>query len=131
MLRRVFSVCVLAAVFAACGSSAKSTTSSTTLAPTTTSVPNSRVTALTFDPDKNYGNTYASGILPVGDNKYVTAAPRKGNVFVCNPPRGGGGAQERGPWFLNDGTQYDLNKKIAVAGKVKWPGSFSMKLQGA
>jgi hypothetical protein len=122
----------LATILAACGSSSKPAPSSPTSGPvTTTSVPISRVTALTLDPNKNYGNTYANGILPVGDNKYVTAAPRKGNVFVCNPPRGGGGAQERGPWFLNDGTRYDLNKKIAVAGKVKWPGSFSMKVQGA
>ena len=34
---------------------------------------------------KNYGNKYSSGLLPVGDNKYLTAVAKKG----CHPPQRG------------------------------------------
>ena len=84
-----------------------------------------------LDPTKDYGNEYADGILPVGDGKYVTDAPKQGSVYVCRVPSGGGGAFTRGPWFVNNNTEYDINKKVAVSGTVQWDGNYSMMLNGA
>jgi hypothetical protein len=36
-----------------------------------------------------------------------------------------GGAGSRGPWFVNNNTGYDINKKLAVEGKVRWAGNYS------
>jgi hypothetical protein len=84
---------------------------------------------IALDPKKNYGNKYASGILPVGDNKYVTDAAKQGYVYVCgqyaqNLKSDKGGAGSRGPWFVNSNTQYDQNKKLHVQGSVSWQPSF-------
>jgi hypothetical protein len=84
---------------------------------------------------KNYGNKYANGLLPVGDGKYETSGPKLGYVYACsgyasNLAQGGGGASTRGPWFTNNNTQYDLNKKVAVRGHVMWTQQFAMKLGG-
>jgi hypothetical protein len=85
---------------------------------------------LRLDPAHNYGNKYANGLLPVGDGKYSTAAAQKGTVYVCaqfastlSPDNGG--ASTRGPWFVNNNTQYDISKKIYVEGDVRWQGNFS------
>ena len=48
-----------------------------------------------LDPNKNYGNKYADGLLPVGDGKYVTDAAKQGYVYVCHAnfvPAGQAGA---------------------------------------
>src|SRR4051812_43566250 len=85
--------------------------------------------ALTLDPAHDYGNKYADGVLPVGDNKYTTDAAKQGFVFLCHT--GGpnaGGAQTRGPWFSADGTTYDINKKTAVQGAVEWDGSLTVNV---
>jgi hypothetical protein len=81
---------------------------------------------LVLDTTKNYGNEYADGILPVGDGKYKTDGASKGYVYLCRVPAGGGGAQARGPWFVNDNTEYDINKKVAVQGTARWDSSFTM-----
>jgi hypothetical protein len=91
---------------------------------------------IALDPKKNYGNKYASGILPVGDNKYVTDAAKQGYVYVCgqyaqNLKTDKGGAGSRGPWFINNNTQYDLNKKLKVQGSVAWQSSFSNTESGS
>jgi hypothetical protein len=82
-----------------------------------------------LNPAKNYGNKYASGVLPVGDSKYVSDAGKQGSVYVCS-----GYARNlssgRGPWFSADGTTYDLNKKAHVQGAVAWQASFSNQTQG-
>lgn len=91
--------------------------------------------ALKLDITKKYGNKYANGILPVGDGKYVTNAGKKGHVFACQQyvqsftgePEGAG---SRGPWFTNNNTQYNINKKLAVKGTVNWKGSFSNTVSG-
>lgn len=83
-------------------------------------------TALVVDPNKDYGNKYADGILPVGDSKFVTDAPKAGYVYSCRAQTGGGGAFTRGPWFINDNTEYDLNKKVKVEGSVRWDGNLQM-----
>ncbi|HWT40272.1 MAG TPA: YHYH protein [Dongiaceae bacterium] len=88
---------------------------------------------LTLDESKNYGNKYANGLLPVGDSHYVTDAPKTGYVYACsqyaqNLTQGGGGAQARGPWFTNNNTEYDINKKIHVNGAVTWTPQFTNTL---
>ena len=75
------------------GESAAHPGTSGSAAPTTTT--------LTLDPNHAYGDEFADGILPVGDNRYSTAAPSTGSVYVCRAPQGGGGAQARGPWFVS------------------------------
>jgi hypothetical protein len=114
---------IVAIVLAACGgSSSDSARSTTTTAPSDGT--------LTLDPNKNYGDKYADGILPVGDGRYTTEGAKKGSVYVCRAPSGGGGAQTRGPWFVNGNTEYDLNQKVAVAGTVPWASSYTMTIDG-
>jgi hypothetical protein len=89
-----------------------------------------------LDPHKTYGNKYANGLLPVGDSKYSTAVATKGSVYVCsqygqNLITDQGGAGSRGPWFTNNNTQYDINKKAHVRGAVAWKGAFSNTISGA
>ena len=110
------------------GTSATTTTTSTG----TTGSPAvaGATTSLVLDPNHDYGNEYADGILPVGDGKYSTDAPSTGTVYVCRAPQGGGGAQSRGPWFVNNDTEYDLNQKVSVEGAVPWTASYSMTIAG-
>jgi hypothetical protein len=101
-----------------------------------TTPPASKVQGLQLDAKKNYGNKYSSGILPVGDNKYTSDAAKQGNVYVCsqyaqNLKSDKGGAGSRGPWFVNNNTQYDLNKKLKVQGGVSWNPSFSVAESGS
>jgi hypothetical protein len=95
---------------------------------------NSNVQGLQLDPNKNYGDKYAGGILPVGDNLYTTDAAKTGNIFACsgyasNLKSSSGGAGRRGPWFVGT-TEYDLNKKLHVQGNVMWQAQFSNKVSG-
>jgi hypothetical protein len=123
-------VVATALLVAACSSGDGSRTSSSTTYRTTASG-SARTTDLKLDPGKNYGNKYADGILPVGDNKYVTDGPKKGSVYLCRAPQGeAGGAQERGPWFVDNGTEYDINKKVAVEGDVTWDATYSETIDG-
>ncbi|HEU5005192.1 MAG TPA: YHYH protein [Candidatus Saccharimonadales bacterium] len=90
---------------------------------------------LQLDPTKNYGNKYADGLLPVGDGRYVTSAPKTGYIYTCsgyanNIQVESGGAGKRGPWFTNNNTQYDINKKIHVEGSVMWQADFSNQVNG-
>jgi len=130
-MRRI--AALLAAVVVACSSS-NSTSAGTSTIPSSASAQTSTQTqpaTLTLDPNHDYGDKYADGVLPVGDNHYTTDSPRSGYVFLCHT--GGpnaGGAQTRGPWFSADGTTYDVNKKIAVQGNVTWPGSIAITVDG-
>ncbi|HSE61497.1 MAG TPA: YHYH protein [Candidatus Saccharimonadales bacterium] len=86
---------------------------------------------LALDPTKDYGNKYANGILPVGDNKYTTAGAEKGKVYVCNAnfvSASQAGAQTRGPWFVGT-TQWDVNKKAKVGGSVDWQERLSVAVK--
>lgn len=90
------------------------------------------VEGLTLDPSKNYGDKYANGLLPVGDNKYTTDGPKKGYIYMCNAnfvPASQAGAQTRGPWFTNNNTQWDISKKVAVKGSVLWEENMTVKLE--
>ncbi len=87
-----------------------------------------------LDSTKNYGNKYANGILPVGDNQYSSAAAKIGSVYACqtyaqNLAGTAGGAGSRGPWFVGT-TQYDLNKKLKVQGAVTWQAQLSNNVSG-
>ena len=99
---------------------------------TTTTAPTNpaQVTDHRLDPAKDYGDEYADGILPVGDARFVTDAPKTGYVYRCRAPMGGGGAQTRGPWFVNNDTEYDLDLKVAVQGEVEWDGQYTMTIEG-
>lgn len=108
---------------------ATATTKSST--PTTSKLP-----GLQLDTKKNYGNKYASGVLPVGDKKYDSSGAKVGYVYACsqyaqNLAVDPGGASTRGPWFSSDGTTYDLNKKAHVQGSVMWQASFTNTVAGA
>jgi len=122
---------VAAAYFISHGSSKPESSSTPPPAPVAkTTPPASTVKGLQLDTKKNYGNKYANGILPVGDGKYVTDTAKQGYVYVCsqyaqNLKTSQGGAGVRGPWFVNNNTQYDLNKKAHVQGGVNWTPSFS------
>jgi len=127
---------VLALVAAACSSGSSSTSSgedsssssSSTSSTTTAEVDSSRVTDLVLDPDHDYGDKYADGILPVGDGLLSLTEPAQGYVYLCRETGDGGGAFERGPWFVNDNTEWDVNLKIDVEGDVAWDGEYAMEL---
>lgn len=89
------------------------------------------VEGLQLDTVKNYGNKYANGLLPVGDKKYVTTAAKVGYVYSCQTnfaAEGRAGADTRGPWFVNNNTQWDSTKKPAVNGSVEWRNSLAITL---
>ncbi len=73
---------------------------------------------------------YADGILPLGDGKYTTTAPKKGYVYLCNVVSGGEGAEVNGPWI---GTStWNSNEKISVEGSALWPNaSVSISVSGS
>jgi hypothetical protein len=66
-------------------------------------------------------NTYASGTVPVGDYKYVTNAPKKGYVYLCNARKDNPGSMTNGSWIHGD--TWNFLEKISVAGKVTWPNA--------
>jgi len=95
-----------------------------------------RTQGLVLDTSKNYGNTYADGIVPVGDGKYTTTAPKTGYVYACtqyaqNLSTQSGGAQTRGPWFTDNNTAYNINKKIHVEGSVTWQADYRMQINAS
>ena len=100
---------------------------------TATTPPASKVEGLQLDPNKNYGDKYANGLLPVGDKQYSSAKAEKGKVYLCNAnfvAEGQAGAQSRGPWFVGT-TQWDVNKKVAVGGSVDWTEKMSNTISGS
>ena len=67
--------------------------------------------------------------LPLGDYKYVTAAPKKGYIYLCNVQTGGQGAKVDGPWIHGD--TWTPSEKIHVQGSVSWPqATYSMNISG-
>jgi hypothetical protein len=65
--------------------------------------------------------------LPLGDGKYLTS-PKKGYVFSCQTVFRGGGAQANGPWIDESANTWDVTKKIAVQGSVRWKSVFSTEI---
>lgn len=116
--------------------SAVTTTSSQTKTQKTTTTTTTTAQGLQLDTSKNYGNKYSDGILPVGDGKYSTSEAKVGYVYTCsqyaqNLSSDKGGAGSRGPWFTNNNTEYDINKKLHVQGSVLWQADFSNTLSGS
>jgi len=67
------------------------------------------------------GNPYASGEVPLGDNKYVAGSAKKGYVLLCNTAKSNLGSQTLGPWI--HGETWNYKQKIAVQGKNPWPSA--------
>ena len=102
--------------------SASSSVSSTT--PTETAASSSTADASTYP----LGSAWLTA-LPVGDYKYVTSAPKKGYIYLCNVMNGGQGAQATGSWI--HGSVWDPAGKTIVEGSVSWPNAkYSMKISG-
>src|SRR5690348_16785528 len=92
----VLTVLLVAALVACSDSSSTSTGTSASRASASSSVASASGTqpdgaTLTLDPAKDYGDRYADGILPVGDNHYTTDAAKQGYVFLCHTGGPGGG----------------------------------------
>jgi hypothetical protein len=125
-------------VAAGCGtgsSSGTATTSASITSAASTGASGAATGPLVLDAAKDHGDKYANGILPVGDGHYQANQAKVGYVDACtqyvhNLSGDRGGAQARGPWFVNDDKDYDLNAKIHVQGHVMWTADFSMKTSG-
>ena len=90
---------------------------------------------LTLDPTHRYGNRYRSGLLPVGDGHYTTDQPKQAYIDACPTyaqalQQGGGGAQQRGPWFRDHNRKYQIKDKIHVQGRVHWHSVHSFTVSG-
>jgi len=128
---------VLAGIVTELGSKNKSNNKASTQTETSqqTTQQNTQLTVegLQLDTNKQYGNKYANGLLPVGDKKYSTTEAKKGYVYTCQAnfvPESQAGAQARGPWFINNNTQWNINKKTAVSGTVNWQNNIEISLNG-
>jgi hypothetical protein len=66
-------------------------------------------------------NTYADGNVPLGDDKYVTDAPKKGYIYLCNVRKDNPGSMVNGSWM--HGTTWNFLEKISVSGAVSWPNA--------
>lgn len=105
--------------------------------PTTTTAPpvdsDYPADAVVLDPDAAYGDRYADGILPVGDEKWTLTDPAVGTVYLCRDnfvPDAQAGAGTRGPWFVNDNTEWDISLKPAIEGTVAWVPRLSVTIDG-
>lgn len=67
--------------------------------------------------------------LPLGDGK-ISHAPKKGWIWACHVDPNGGGPQAVGPWIDEQAHTFDMTRKIAVRGAVRWPHQFKVTLQG-
>ncbi|MGH9857823.1 MAG: YHYH protein, partial [Acidobacteriota bacterium] len=85
---------------------------------------------LQLNPNKNYGEKYADGILPVGDKKFVTDGPKKGYVYLCEPnfkTADNSTNNVRGPWFVGN-SEWNANKKPKVSGNASLASRFNDKI---
>jgi hypothetical protein len=64
--------------------------------------------------------------LPLGGK--LSTSPTRGAIWLCNVPKGTGGAQAAGPWIKDN--SYDITAKPSVQGSVRWPGNMSIALSG-
>jgi hypothetical protein len=113
------------------------TTTTVTSSPTATIPPADSgypADAVVLDPDASYGDRYADGILPVGDEKWTLTDPAVGTVYLCRDTFVAdeqAGAQTRGPWFADDNTAYDIDLKVAIQGTVDWAPQLAVTVDGA
>ena len=69
--------------------------------------------------------------LPLGDQRYTTAGPQRGAVWVCRAPVGGGGAFTQGPWINAGAGSWDATEKVQVDGDVRWDSLFTHTRRGS
>lgn len=67
------------------------------------------------------GDELSSGSVPLGDDRYVTSAPKKGYVYLCNVHKENPGSQVNGSWI--HGKTWNYLEKISVLGSVSWPNA--------
>ncbi len=93
-----------------------------------------KTTTSNTSPTNNSVETIPAGsdwvsTVPLGDGKYVTAAPKKGYIYLCHVGSGGG-AQGNPSWI--HGSSWTPGEKVSVSGSVSWPqASYSMKISGS
>ncbi len=63
-------------------------------------------------------NKYATGTVPLGDDKYQTTGAKKGYVYLCNVHKDNPGSAVNGPWI--QGKSWNFLKKVSSTGSVKW-----------
>jgi hypothetical protein len=69
--------------------------------------------------------------VPLGDG-YVSTTPKVGYVDSCILHFGVGGAQVNGPWINTTDHSWNSLAKVAVSGRVRWPGSsYAVTVAGA
>lgn len=75
-------------------------------------------------------DSFASGVVPLGDDKYVTSGPKKGYVYLCNARQDNAGSMVNGPWIA--GSSWNFLQKLSIQGSVSWPNaSFKSALSGS
>jgi len=76
-----------------------------------------------------YGGAINPKALPLGDGKYTTSGPKRGDIYSCGPHNGGGGAQVNGPWI--HGKTWDSTAKVTVDGSVHWKSVLKIAVSGS
>jgi hypothetical protein len=106
----------------------RSTTASTStqLAQSSNIKPITTSSSSTISTDQTVSSAVPDAINPVdpknvslGNNKN-SSAPKSGYIYSCTLMSGGGGAQTVGPWVNETTSTWDVSKKVAVSGAVKW-----------
>lgn len=122
----------LGAVFSTVACTGEAIVSPTVSSPSETGSSPASDGLLHLDPSHDYGDRYADGVLPVGDERWSLTTPAVGTIFLCNDnfvPDEQAGAQSRGPWFLSE-TEWDSGSKISVQGSVDWQSQLSIEVSG-
>lgn len=66
--------------------------------------------------------------LPLGDRRFSTVAPQRGEIFLCRAPRRDHPVVREASWLR--GNTWNANDKLTVRGAVAWHGTFSARLHG-
>lgn|GEM_PF-768662 len=74
-------------------------------------------------------DAFADGSVPLGDYHYVTDAPKKGYVYLCNVHKDNPGSMVNGPWM--HGSTWNYLEKVSIDGSVSWQNAkFSDYISG-
>lgn len=75
-------------------------------------------------------DAFPSGVVPLGDYKYVTVSAKKGYIYLCNAHKDNPGSMVNGPWISS--STWNFKQKVTVDGAVVWKNaSFTQTLSGA
>ena len=75
-------------------------------------------------------DAFSSGVVPLGDYKYVTSGAKKGYVYLCSARKDNPGSMTLGPWVSRD--IWNFKQKVTVDGSVTWKNAtFAQTLSGA